>query len=212
MAHVAGVLVVELSLELPARDLHLRGVDHDDVVAGIHVRGERRLVLAADDARDLGRQASEHHAFGIDDEPAVLDVAGFRAVRFHETSLNKDSNASPVRNATRVSAANGRFKTESQDRQRVNRGQRAVLAVRWLATDILLELAPQLSIGTSFIFRFWMKNSIMRCAFTPECPWSGPIWSSKCFPRRLERRGSSASSCSGGRCCRRCRSRAAARP
>src|SRR5262249_24189947 len=30
--------------------------------------------------------------------------------------------------------------------------------------------------------RFSMKNSIMRCALTFECPWSGPTCTSKLFP------------------------------
>jgi hypothetical protein len=40
-------------------------------------------VLAADDARDLGGKASEHHAVRIDDEPPLLDVAGRGGKRFH---------------------------------------------------------------------------------------------------------------------------------
>ena len=27
-----------------------------------------------------------------------------------------------------------------------------------------------------------MKNSIIRCWFTPECPWSGPTCTSKLLP------------------------------
>ena len=84
MTHVARVLEVLLLLELAAGDLHLGRVDDDDVVAGIHMRRERGLVLAADDAGDFGREATEHHALGVYDEPALLDVAGTRGVRFHD--------------------------------------------------------------------------------------------------------------------------------
>jgi PAS domain S-box-containing protein len=57
-------------------DAHLGRVDDDDVVTGVHVRREHRLVLAADDLRDLGGEATEDHALGVDDEPLVFDVLG----------------------------------------------------------------------------------------------------------------------------------------
>src|SRR3546814_4453751 len=38
-ASIAGVLVVNLVLQLLARELHLFGVDHDDIVTAIDMRG-----------------------------------------------------------------------------------------------------------------------------------------------------------------------------
>ena len=52
LAEAAGVTRVPrvfLVLELAAGDLHLGGVDHDDVVAAVQVRRVGRLVLATQD-------------------------------------------------------------------------------------------------------------------------------------------------------------------
>src|SRR5438105_13715505 len=48
-AGVAGVAGVGLGLQLASGDFHLRGVDHDHVVAGVEVGCVRGLVLAAQD-------------------------------------------------------------------------------------------------------------------------------------------------------------------
>src|ERR1700694_2430181 len=48
-ARVPAVARVLLGLELGARDLDLRSVDHHDVVAAVQVRREGRLVLATQD-------------------------------------------------------------------------------------------------------------------------------------------------------------------
>jgi hypothetical protein len=76
-ARVAGVPVVELVLALAQRDVELGGVDHDDVVAHVDVRRPDRLVLAPQQRGDLGRDAPEALALGIDDEPRALDVGRF---------------------------------------------------------------------------------------------------------------------------------------
>src|SRR5437762_4647869 len=60
VAHVAGVPEVPLLFRLFTRDADFRRIDHDDVVASIHVGRERRLVLAADDLRDLSRQTPKN--------------------------------------------------------------------------------------------------------------------------------------------------------
>ena len=55
----------------------LVGVDDDDVVTGVDVGREDRLVLAAQDVGDLGGQAAEHQALGVDDVPGAGDVGWF---------------------------------------------------------------------------------------------------------------------------------------
>ena len=82
-ARVAGVAVDELLLGLVRGEHDLVGVDHDDVVAGVEVGGEGRLVLAAQDAGHLGGQAAEHQALGVDDVPVAGDLAGLGAVGAH---------------------------------------------------------------------------------------------------------------------------------
>ncbi len=54
--------------------MHLLSVDDDDVVTDIEVRRERRLVLAANDSRDLGREPAKRQSLGVDDVPATLDL------------------------------------------------------------------------------------------------------------------------------------------
>jgi hypothetical protein len=66
------VAVVALLGALGARDGDLLRVDHDDEVARVDVRGVGRLALAAQRVGDLGRQAPEGLALGVDDEPVAL--------------------------------------------------------------------------------------------------------------------------------------------
>src|SRR5690606_17777389 len=82
-AGVAGVAVDALRVHLVAAHHDLVGVDHDHVVAGVDVGGEDRLVLAAQDAGDLGGEPAEDQALGVDHVPLTLDLAGFGGVRLH---------------------------------------------------------------------------------------------------------------------------------
>ena len=82
-ARVPRVPVRDLGLALAARDLDALRVHHDDVVAGVHVGREDRLVLAPKDRRGLRRETSEHSPAGVDHVPAALDVARSRRVGLH---------------------------------------------------------------------------------------------------------------------------------
>ena len=72
-AGVVGVVLVLLLVPLLAGELHLLGVDHDDEVAGVAVRGVLRLVLAAEDVRDRDRQPADDQVGRVDHDPLVLD-------------------------------------------------------------------------------------------------------------------------------------------
>ena len=74
---IAGVLVIDLVLQLAAGEAHLAGVDHHDMVAAIDVRGVARLMLAAQDVGDDRRDATDHQAFGIDQMPFFHHVSRF---------------------------------------------------------------------------------------------------------------------------------------
>ena len=74
---LSRVPVQHLLVGLVGRDDHLGGVHDDDVVAGVDVAGERRLVLAAQHAGDLGRHPAEDKTVGVDDVPGALDIAWF---------------------------------------------------------------------------------------------------------------------------------------
>ncbi len=74
---IAGVPVVELLRPLVAGEHALLGVDDDDVVTAIDVRGVARLGLAAQDQRDLGGKSPDDEAFGVDQQPFLGDIRRF---------------------------------------------------------------------------------------------------------------------------------------
>ena len=77
-AGIAGVVVEHRLVRLVAGDAHLGGVDHDDVVAAIDMRGELRLVLAAQAVGDDDGEAAEHDALGVDQHPVLLHLRRFQ--------------------------------------------------------------------------------------------------------------------------------------
>src|SRR6185312_15657977 len=85
----------------------LGGVDHDDVVAAIHMWREGRLVLAAQAQRDDGSKAADDETFGVDQHPLLLDLGRFGRVGFHgRISPNK---------ARRLAASPRGVKPKSQE-------------------------------------------------------------------------------------------------
>ena len=82
-ARVARVAVVALLLALLARHGDLLGVDDDDEVAHVAVRRVRRLALAAQQVGELGRQAAEVLALGVDEHPVALAIGGCGDVGLH---------------------------------------------------------------------------------------------------------------------------------
>ena len=82
-ARVAGVPVGHLLLKLGAAERDLVRVDDDHEVAGVNVRGEDGLVLAAQEHRHMAGQAAEHDIGGIDNVPLTRDVTFFRAESAH---------------------------------------------------------------------------------------------------------------------------------
>ncbi|MNP13391.1 hypothetical protein D3C76_1056700 [compost metagenome] len=76
-------MVVHLVGGFGASDTNLLGVDDDDVVAGINVRGVFRLVLATQTASDLGSQTTQGQASSVDNEPVALNSFWFRGKSFH---------------------------------------------------------------------------------------------------------------------------------
>ena len=82
-ARVARVAVVELLGALVAGHGDLLGVDDDDEVADVAVRRVGRLALAAQEVGDLGREAAEVLALGVDEHPVALAVCGSGDVGLH---------------------------------------------------------------------------------------------------------------------------------
>ena len=70
---VTGVPIVML-LAFVAGQLHFFRIDDDDIVATIHVRCEGWLVLATQTHGYNRGKTAQHHAFGVDDDPFLVDV------------------------------------------------------------------------------------------------------------------------------------------
>src|SRR5579863_583954 len=85
---VARVPVIELLSPLVGRQHHLCRIDDYYVVASVDVGGEHDLVLATQDARDLGRQSAKYGTSSIDLMPLAADLGSFGRVGTHgPTSL-----------------------------------------------------------------------------------------------------------------------------
>ena len=84
-AGMAGVPVEDFALGLAAGQAHLLGVDDDDVVAAIDVRGEGRLVLAAQTHGDDRGEAAQDQPVGVDQHPLLLHVGSLEIEGFHES-------------------------------------------------------------------------------------------------------------------------------
>ena len=81
-AGIAGVAIIDLLLALAAGQHHLVGVDDDDVVAVVHVRGEGRLMLAAQAQGDDRGEAPDDEPLGVDQHPFLFNVGGLRRIGF----------------------------------------------------------------------------------------------------------------------------------
>ena len=75
--------MVLLVLQLVASYGNLFRVDHDEVIAGIAVRGVDRLVFAAQAMRELAGETAERLVRGVDDVPVALDGLRIGADGFH---------------------------------------------------------------------------------------------------------------------------------
>ncbi len=82
-AGMAGVPVEAALIELVAGQLHLVGIDDDDVVAHVHMRGEGRQMLAAQTHGDDRGQATHDQIRRVDQDPLLVDLARFGRVSAH---------------------------------------------------------------------------------------------------------------------------------
>src|SRR5690606_28688166 len=56
-----------------SRHLHFLGIDHDYMIAAIHMGRETRLVLTANDAGDFAGQTTQYLGLCVHNYPALLD-------------------------------------------------------------------------------------------------------------------------------------------
>ena len=79
----AGVRVAHGVGALAPGESDLGRVDDDDEVTRVDMRRELRLMLAAQEVRDLDGQAAQDHVLGINDVPVAGDFARLWGVRGH---------------------------------------------------------------------------------------------------------------------------------
>src|SRR5215475_2084648 len=72
-AGIAGMPVIDLVCALVAGEDDVDGIDDDDVVAAIEMRGIARLVLASQAICDQHGKSSHHEAVGVDQGPGLFD-------------------------------------------------------------------------------------------------------------------------------------------
>ena len=87
-AGVTGVAVVDLVCVLVARENNLLGVDDDDVVAAVDVRGVDGLVLALEASGDQRRKPANDEAVRVDQDPLLIYLAGLGDEGRHEIALH----------------------------------------------------------------------------------------------------------------------------
>ncbi|SCM70588.1 hypothetical protein KL86DES1_10499 [uncultured Desulfovibrio sp.] len=84
-ADPAGVPVIFFIGHFFAGNFDLFAVNYHDKVPVIHMRGEFRLVLAAQAVGDLAGQTTEHLILSVNHEPFAIDVFGGGAERLHRS-------------------------------------------------------------------------------------------------------------------------------
>ena len=89
IADIARSTVVKIVGLLPAGRPHFVGVDHNDVVTGIDMRGILGFVLNAQEARNFARQPAKNLVRGVDHVPVALDLGRLGAESFHCNVLRK---------------------------------------------------------------------------------------------------------------------------
>ncbi len=89
-ADVAGEAGVDLGIFLSASQNNLVGIDDDDEVTRVDVRGENRLVLAAEEACCLNGDLAEDFALGVDHIPLALDFVWLGGKCLHVLCVRKN--------------------------------------------------------------------------------------------------------------------------
>src|SRR5690554_2202385 len=85
-ARKTGVVMINLGLGLVPGHANLVGVDHHDVITGIHVRRILRLVFATQAAGNLCGNTAQSLTFRIEQQPVVFNILWFGTKSLHVTS------------------------------------------------------------------------------------------------------------------------------
>src|SRR5262245_52627184 len=110
-AGIAGVPVIDLVGALVAGEDDAAGIDDDDVVATIEMRGIARLVLASEAVCDQHGKSSHHEAVGVDQGPGLVDVPWRGREGLHSRASGlRDSRASGLRGSALLASVFGAVK------------------------------------------------------------------------------------------------------
>src|SRR6185437_7109050 len=113
-ARVVRIVLIFLLLPLLPGELHLFGVDDDDEVAGVAVRGVLRFVLAAKAISQFDGEAADHEIGRVDDIPVLFGgglvghEGGHR--RTHSHSRKESTRRAAVRKSAYGRARGNRVK------------------------------------------------------------------------------------------------------
>ena len=83
------MVVIEFVLELGTGNADFVCVDDDDVIAGVHVRGEDGFVLSTQAMGNSGRQTAEDFVARVDDKPIALDGGRCSRKGLHDCARSK---------------------------------------------------------------------------------------------------------------------------
>jgi hypothetical protein len=75
--------VIQFVSRLVTGHAQLIDIYHHDIITAIDVRGEFRLVFAAQPMRERSGEPAQHLVLGVDQIPGVRSLMGFRHKRFH---------------------------------------------------------------------------------------------------------------------------------
>ena len=88
-ADIAGVMIINLLIQLLAGHDDLILIFVNDIFAVLHIVVVIRLILAAKDVRDLAGHTAKHLTLGIDNIPLTGNVSRFRHERLQRFFLPK---------------------------------------------------------------------------------------------------------------------------
>ena len=79
---VSGIARIDTVSHLPAAEGDLLGVDYDDIVTAVDVRGEPGLVLATKNKGHAGRETTKSEISSVNDDPLLVNGRLVQRYRF----------------------------------------------------------------------------------------------------------------------------------
>src|SRR5699024_2779114 len=87
-ARVSGITKIFFLLPLSAAQFNFVGINHNNIVAGIHMWGKFSLVLASQVVRYFRSHTPQGMSFGINKNPFLFDITRLRRVGLVTISIH----------------------------------------------------------------------------------------------------------------------------